>query len=100
MMMYFPRADRGGLTEEHQMQDETQASSVSESILVVDTEPALVELASMLLTKHRYKVFTANSAKQALLLLDSTPIDLLLSDMIMPGMGGHKLEAIVRKNFR
>ena len=97
--MYFPRTESAAVTENHQMQDAPRASSVTESILVVDDEPALVELASKLLTKHGYKVFTANSAKQALLLLDSTPIDLLLSDVIMPGMGGYELAAIVRKKF-
>lgn len=95
-VMYFPR-NNATTTKARYIRDGSSDNFGTESVLVVDDEPALVELASKILTKNGYKVFTANSSKQALLLLANTPIDLLLSDVVMPDMDGYELAAIVRQ---
>jgi PAS domain S-box-containing protein len=65
----------------------------NETILVVDDEPALVEAAVHLLGRLGYTTLTAESAVQALAVLNEAPVvDLLFSDVIMPGgMDGYRL---------
>ncbi|MCW8982584.1 MAG: bacteriohemerythrin, partial [Gammaproteobacteria bacterium] len=68
-----------------------EISSGSERILVVDDESALRELTEEMLTEHGYRVLSADSGKRALEILKSEPVDLLLSDVIMPEMDGYQL---------
>lgn len=70
-----------------------------ETILVVDDEPALVELTKEILQIYGYQVLCANSAEQALDIVKSNHIDLLLSDVIMPGMDGYQLAEILLKEY-
>lgn len=67
----------------------------SASILVVDDEHPNRELAENILSSHGYRVFCASDAKQALTILENDPIDLVLSDVIMPGMNGFELAHII-----
>lgn len=70
-----------------------------ESILVVDDEDALLIYAEEVLKGWGYKVFCAKNADEALLILGKSQIDLLFSDVVMPGsMNGYALaEAAVKK---
>lgn len=70
-----------------------------ESILVVDDEVALLNLTTAILSQQGYHVIPANSAKQALNILKSTPVSLLLSDVIMPEIDGYELAAIVQEQY-
>lgn len=64
-----------------------------QTVLVVDDEPDLRSLVSNVLTEYGYKVVTASSGAKALALLAKmdTPPDLLLTDVVMPGMSGPML---------
>ena len=73
--------------------------SGDETILVVDDEEALCGLAEEILIKHGYKVLCAENGKQALEILKTESVDLLFSDVIMPGMDGYELASRVKKNF-
>lgn len=70
-----------------------------ESILVVDDEAGLRNLAQTVLTQKGYKVFLAENADEALKVLEKEDIDLLLSDVIMPGMDGYMLANLVQQRF-
>lgn len=60
-----------------------------QTILVVDDVDAQRRIASEMLTKLGYRVFTAKSGRDALAMLHSKPVTLLLLDMIMePGWDG------------
>ena len=61
-----------------------------ENILVVEDEEAVRELVTEGLGRDGYKVLAAGDALEALSLLErhSRPIDLLLTDLMMPGMNG------------
>lgn len=65
----------------------------SETILIVDDEPALQQLAATHLQKLGYSVHTASGGTEALEILQTHPgINLLFSDIIMPGeMDGYRL---------
>ena len=65
----------------------------TETVLVVDDESFLVDLAVAFLHDLGYQTFTASDASQALGVLKANPgIDLLFSDVVMPGeMDGYSL---------
>lgn len=65
----------------------------TETILLVEDEAAVRELAREILVSEGYKVLTAADGAQALILSAGLrePLDLLLTDMVMPGMGGGEL---------
>jgi CheY-like chemotaxis protein len=62
-------------------------------VLVVEDAEALRKLSVTLLEEHGYQVLSAANGSEALELAqkDTQRIDLLLTDVIMPGLGGHQL---------
>lgn len=71
----------------------------SETILVVDDEPALLNLTSVILGQQGYNVIKTESSKQALEILKNESVALLLSDVIMPEMDGYELATIVQNKY-
>jgi CheY-like chemotaxis protein len=65
----------------------------SPTILVVDDEPAVVNLVKLILEAAGYRVLAACDGQQALALFDnrSQSIDLLLTDINMPNVSGLQL---------
>lgn len=57
-----------------------------QKILVADDDPEIREVLRLLLTGEGYEVAEATSGEQALELLDDA-IDLVILDVMMPGMG-------------
>lgn len=74
-------------------------SSVSTSgrILVVDDQPANLRVVSALLARHGYEVVTAGGGEDALAMASAHVPDLMLLDMMMPGMDGFALLAEVKQ---
>ncbi|MCK9378165.1 MAG: response regulator, partial [Syntrophobacterales bacterium] len=73
----------------------------SEAILVVDDEESLRDLAARALGDKGYSVLVAASGEEALALYRERgpDLDLVIMDLGMPGMGGHKaMEAIQALN--
>ena len=64
-----------------------------ETILLVEDEPAILEMATMILTKQGYTVLQANTPSSALRLAreHAEKIHLLVSDVVMPEMDGLNL---------
>ena len=60
-------------------------------ILVVDDQPANLRAVSALLTRHGCEVLTAGNGEEALATAEAQVPDLLLLDMMMPGMDGFEL---------
>jgi len=74
------------------------ASGRSAIILVVDDDPLVAMSTVDMLEDLGHKVIEANSADQALKILEAgRPVDLLLTDHAMPGMTGIELAKIARK---
>lgn len=69
------------------------------TILVVDDEPALRDLAEEILSGAGYRVLTAKDGFIALEVLASQAVDCLLSDVIMPHMDGFELAQKVRNTY-
>lgn len=66
-------------------------------ILVVDDEEGLRDALSRLFEDEGYTVISAESGEQALEMLQQTRVDLILTDMRMPGMSGIELLKEVRE---
>lgn len=60
-------------------------------ILCVDDENNALLLRKLVLQKAGYEVATASSAREALALVSTRPVDLVLSDHLMPEMTGAEL---------
>ena len=67
------------------------------TILIVDDEPNYQIVLSEILKDEGYEVFTANSGLAGLPVVYSTDLDLVLSDMKMPGMDGIGLLAKIKE---
>ena len=65
-------------------------------ILVVDDQAANLRVVGMLLTRQGYEVITATTGEEALALYADDPPDLILLDMMMPGMDGFEVMAALR----
>jgi CheY-like chemotaxis protein len=68
-------------------------------ILVVDDEPALREVVARVLRESGYEVTAAGSGEEATEIFEAERIDLLLTDVMMPGMLGSELVQWVRDRF-
>lgn len=69
------------------------------TILVVDDQPSILVLLQHQLRTAGYAVVPAATAHEALRLLRQQPVDLVLSDLVMPDMDGLTLLARVREEF-
>ena len=69
------------------------------TVLLVEDEPMVRSVAERALTRHGYKVLTADNGEEALEIINSgEPIDLLISDVVMPGMDGPTVVREARKS--
>ena len=97
--LYFPRYCDGRVANRRQKIAQLPDTVADETILVVDDEPALLELTTEILSQQGYTVIVAQSVSQALALLESETVDVMLSDIIMPEMDGYQLAAIVQEKY-
>lgn len=66
------------------------------SVLVVDDNPLILNIIKSLLGSVDYQVHTAGDGKEALSVLDSKNVDLIVCDVMMPTMDGYQLHEAVR----
>jgi DNA-binding NtrC family response regulator len=67
-------------------------------VLVVDDQPDVLATTMELFKLMGYEVFSASNGQEAMAILESTPdIQVLFSDVVMPGMNGFKLGMEARR---
>jgi len=74
--------------------------SKKDCILIVDDAAATLEVLQRYLTAAGYQVFTASSVAEALEILESTALELVITDLKMPKVSGLDLVRHVRENFK
>ena len=85
------------------MKDQTNDSGVCRTmvslltILVVEDDSAVRDLVIRILSENGFGVLTANSAYDALAILRTRSVDLLFTDIIMPGIDGVELAKEARR---
>ena len=69
-----------------------------ETILFVDDEDLLLTMGETILSEYGYRVLTANSGQKAMEILSraESPVDLVVTDLVMPAMSGRELVEHVR----
>jgi diguanylate cyclase (GGDEF)-like protein len=67
-------------------------------VLVVDDDELVRRTASVLVSTLGYYCLVASDAKEAIAILESTAVDLVLSDIVMPEIDGLELLAYIRDN--
>lgn len=84
--------------------DESGGSRVqgSETILLVEDEPAVRQLFATALSRAGYRVYEARNGQEALKVFEKSgdEVDLVLTDMRMPYMGGAELSRLLRERRR
>ncbi len=84
---------------------QTEVLAGTETVLVVEDEPALCRLISVSLEKRGYTVLAAEDGTEAIRILENNPgeIDLVVSDIMMPKLNGLELREkaiLVRPDLR
>ena len=89
--IYFPTVNREA--DRINVQKQSELMKGTETVLVVDDEPSIRKLLIQTMQPLGYKLFDAHSGEDALKVSDEYPgaIDLLVTDVVMPGMNGMQL---------
>lgn len=72
--------------------------STNYKILLVDDEPDILEILSYNLKKEGFKVFTANDGKSAIDQMEKETPNVVVLDVMMPGMDGMETCEVIRSN--
>ena len=99
--LYFPRDNDAEQHEDNKPVADNKTASVNNkmSILVVDDEVALTKLTAEILEGQGHKVETAYNANEALDKFKDYSFDILISDVVMPGLNGFELADKVKKDY-
>jgi CheY-like chemotaxis protein len=86
-LIYLPASEKARKDEEPFFE---YNPNVPETVLLVDDEDFILKVGSQILQELGYRVLTAGSGKEALEIYSANrdKIDIVVLDMIMPGMGG------------
>jgi len=101
----LPRATSNVINSNQSINDSNEKTTPTpskgdETILIVDDELPLRELAELQLERLGYKTFTAENADEAMDILKTNAVDLLFSDIIMPGsIDGYELCRVVKEKY-
>ena len=97
--LYFPRYSGEDKSKTTLKDNDKKMLADNKTILVVDDESQLLNLASEILSRYGYKVICAQHANEALKILETESIDILFSDVIMPDIDGYELAAITQEKY-
>jgi len=75
-------------------------SAGKERILVVDDSPDTLEVVKRNLEAKGYKVLTSQGAVEAIKIIESTPVDLVITDLKMPEVDGLSLVRHIQENYK
>ncbi len=97
--IFLPRAESVDKKDVHEVLVTSEPPRGKETVLIVDDEEALLDIATENLQSLGYKVLIAANAQQALNITENNnAVDLIFSDMIMPGgMDGYQLADTIHK---
>lgn len=96
--LYFPEATRSGVNESENFilsPDKGQG----QTILIVEDDESILQLAEKILKLHGYKTITADNPDYAIKIVSAyqNDIAMILTDVIMPGMNGKDLAEKIAK---
>jgi len=94
-----PLTGKGGVAEEYENYPEEDLIGGTETILFVDDEDIIIDVAREMLEILGYKVLVAQTGEEAVRLYQEhqDEIALVIQDMVMPGMNGADIFKAIRK---
>lgn len=95
--LYFPRTPE--TLEANRGSDAGAEAKGTETLLLVEDEAMILNLARAVLEHRGYTVLAASSPAEALAIVEQyeRPIHLLITDVVMPAMNGHQLKERIEK---
>ncbi len=72
---------------------------MGEQILIVDDDAAIRDSMLEFIKRSGYSAQTVSSAEEAIELLKSTRVDLVITDIILPGRNGLQLTDLIKQNY-
>jgi len=98
--IFLPQSEER-LSEKEILEIDKENISGSETILVVEDQIDILELISMSLSMDGYKILGASDGEEALKLIKTinNPIQLLLTDVIMPNINGQELASRLKRIY-
>src|SRR5687768_1592058 len=70
-------------------------------VLLVEDDASVRDVIARFLGSHGYQVVSTESAEEALVLVESQRIDILVTDIVLPGLDGFNMAAeIARRSHR
>lgn len=95
--IYFPKAQ--GSFDSEAVHHSKEIAKGTETVLLVEDEGSILNLANVVLQRYGYKVIAASTPKKALALVQEydAPIHLLITDVVMPEMNGWELKEQLQK---
>ena len=73
--------------------------SASSHVLIVDDEDVIRTTLSQIMTKVGYQCSSAASGEEALAILNNEPVDVVITDIKMPGMSGFALTKTIKEKY-
>ena len=90
--IYFPRdLESIEVSRDESIEHTLDTEKNTATVLIVDDEVSLVELSQEFLSNAGYHTLQATSGDAALEIMENQKVDVLFTDMIMPGMSGSEL---------
>ena len=78
----------------------TQGNGSKPGVLVVEDDPSAVEILKMRLEAQNYEVFCARNGHEALKIVETQPLVLVVLDIMMPGMNGKDVCDVLKHDAR
>ncbi len=72
---------------------------MQQTVLLVDDEPNSRDALSLALKREDYVILTAGNGKEGIDILDRNPVDIIITDMIMPDVTGMDVLRYARKHY-
>ncbi len=82
-----------------EQEEDKPAGEITETILLVDDNKEMVDYLKSNF-RSRYITLTAGNGEEALAILKEQKVDIVLSDVMMPGIDGIKLCELIKKNMQ
>jgi len=95
LLIELPLADAEELPEQT---SSAPAEGGAETILLVEDDPLVQKVVALMLERHGYRIVAAASGEEAVSLAHADPnsVDLILTDLVMPGMNGRETAKALR----
>jgi two-component system, cell cycle sensor histidine kinase and response regulator CckA len=99
--IYLPQVDEQATLEAPATSVQLERAAAGGTILLVEDELGVRALARVVLDTAGYSVLEAATPEEALQIVErlSRPVDLMITDVVMPGMNGPALAALVRERW-